>query len=189
METSLLRGTRGFTLVELVIVLAMMATLVTMAAPRFQQSPSNQVLSVARMLSAHLENARAHALGNRMLTKIVFDESGGTYTAYVDYDRNDAIALTEAEITAFPEFGARELGTMVRFGRGNASALPGDGLSGAVTLTDDVLELNVQGLPEPWGTMGTVYLVHRDDPNAVSAISIASSGSFKSWKWSGGSWQ
>ena len=52
-----------------------------------------------------------------------------------------------------------------------------------MTLTDNELNLTVQGVPEPWGTMGTVYLVHRDDKDAVAAISIASSGSFKAWRW------
>ena len=104
----------------------------------------------------------------------------------MDHDRDGTIGKTPAEVLAFPEFGERELEMFVDFGRGNASTVPGDPSLDAVTLTSATLDLSIQGVPEPWGTMGTVYLVHRDDSDAVMAISIASSGSFKAWRWSPG---
>ena len=177
------RGTHGFTLVELVVVIAMLIILTGIVAPRIRVSPTRRVEGRAHQLVAHLELARSHALGRRQMTRVVFDETASTYTAYVDDDRNDAITEIAAEVSAFPAFGERDLGAFVQFGRGNASAVPGDSLGLAVTLTDNKLNLSVRGVPEPWGTMGTVYLVHRDDKNAVAAISIASSGSFKAWRW------
>ena len=63
------------------------------------------------------------------------------------------------------------------------AAVPGDAGVGAVTLPSNQLELSVQGVPTPWGTMGTIYLVSPRDNDAVSAISVASSGSFKAWRW------
>ena len=181
-----LRGNRGFTLVELVIVLTVMSVFLSMAMPHLQQRPSLQVHGVARMLGAHLELARANALGQRFETRIVFDESDDSYTAYVDHDRDGNFTLSQTERAAFPAFGVRELEGLVLFGRGDASKIPGDAAEGAVTLTGGVLDMNTQGIPEPRGTMGTVYLVHRDDPTAVSAVSISSSGSFQSWRWSEG---
>jgi len=177
------RGTQGFTLIELVVVVAMLVILTGIIAPRIRVSPTRRVEGRAYQLVAHLELARSHALGRRQMTRVVFDEVANKYTAYVDDDRNDAITEIAAEVSAFPAFGERELGNFVQFGRGNASAIPGDTLGLAVGLTDNKLNLSVQGVPEPWGTMGTVYLVHRDDKNAVSAIFIASSGSFKAWRW------
>jgi hypothetical protein len=106
----------------------------------------------------------------------------------VDHDRDGNITRhpSNVEVNAFSEFGERELEMFVDFGLGNASPVPGDPSTDAVTLTDAQLDLSTQGVPEPWGTMGTVYLVHRDDADAVMAISIASSGSFKVWRWSPG---
>ena len=141
---------------------------------------------MARQIVSHLELARSNALGSRQITKIVFDETAGTYTAYVDHDRDSNITQTFDEVTAFAEFGERDLEGFIEFGRGNASTIPGDPSLLPVTLTDNVLDLTIQGVPEPWGTMGTVYLVHERDADAVAAISIASSGSFKSWRWSPG---
>ena len=179
------RGTDGFTVVELVIVMAILVIMVGIVAPRLQVSASRRVEGMAHQMAAHLEVARTNALGKRLATEIVFDESARTYTAYVDHDRDGNITHhpSNVEVNAFPEFGERELEMFVDFGRGNASTIPGDPSMDAVTLTDATLNLSIQGVPEPWGTMGTVYLVHRDDKNAVMAISIASSGSFKAWRW------
>ena len=171
----------------------MMVILVGIVAPRLQVSPTRRVEGMARQIASHLELARSNALGKRFMTQVVFDESARTYTAYVDHDRDGNITQhpSNVEVIAFPEFGERELEMFVDFGRGNASTIPGDPSLDAVTLASNRLDLSVQGVPEPWGTTGTVYLVHRDDLNAVVAISIASSGSFKTWRWSpgAGEWQ
>ncbi len=180
------RGTQGFTVVELVIVMAILVIMVGVVAPRLQVSPSRRVEGMAHQMAAHLEMARSNALGKRLKTEIVFDENARTYTAYVDHNRDGNITQIAVEAEAFPEFAVRELERFVDYGRGNASTIPGDPSLDAVTLTSAQLDLSVQGVPEPWGTMGTVYLVHRDDADAVMAISIASSGSFKAWRWSPG---
>ena len=185
------RGPHGFTIVELVMVMAITIIMVGIVAPLLQVSPSRRVEGMAYQMAAHLELARTNALGKRLMTQVVFDETARTYTAYVDDDRDGNIAQNSDEVLAFPEFGARELERFVDFGRGNAATVPGDPSLDAVTLTNATLDLSAQGVPEPWGTMGTVYLVHRDDQDAVMAISIASSGSFKAWRWSpgGGEWR
>ncbi len=180
------RGAHGFTIFELIVVMTVMVILVGIVTPRLQVSPSRRVEGMAHQMAAHLELARTNALGKRVMTQIVFDETARTYTAYVDHDRDGNINQNTPEVLAFPDFGERELERFVDFGRGNASTVPGDPSLDAVTLTSATLDLSVQGVPEPWGTMGTVYLVHRDDSDAVMAISIASSGSFKAWRWSPG---
>ncbi len=185
------RRVHGFTIIELLMVMVILTVTLSIVAPRFQMSASRRVEVAAGEMVARLELARSHALGQRQITRIVFDETAGTYTAYVDHDRDGNITESANEVTAFPEFGDRSLRAPVEFGRGNALAIPGDPSPEAVTLMDNTLDLSAQGVPEPWGTMGTVYLVHRDDRDAVSAISFASSGSFTAWRWAAGSgeWQ
>ena len=181
----------GFTIIELLVVVTLLLALTAIVAPTFRISPSRRVENTAYLMVAHLELARTRAMGNRQMVRIDFDVSGGTYTAYADHDSNGAITAIAAEIQAFPEFGVRELDDLVIFGRGAASALPGDSGSGAVTLSNDRVSLDNQGIPVPWGTMGTIYLTHSRDNSAVSAISVSSSGSFKAWRWSpdAGAWQ
>ncbi len=189
------QGASGFTVIELVIVMSMMVILVGIVAPRLRVSPARRVQGMAQQMAGHLELARSRALGQRQLTRVVFDSTAQpqTYTAYVDHDRDTLVEEKPEEVDAFGEFGARELEMFVEFGRGGASTIPGDPSLSAVTLASTstglyTLDLSVQGVPEPWGTTGTVYLVHEDDPSAVAAITIASSGSFKVWRWFQGAW-
>lgn len=185
------RGASGFTIIELVIVMSMMIILVGIVVPRMRVSPTRRVQGMAHQIVGHLELARTRALGQRQMTRVVFDETAGTYTAYVDHDRDGNITESDDEVSAFFEFGERDLEMFVEFGRGTASTFPGDPSLLAVTLTDNSLELSVQGVPEPWGALGagTVYLTHQDDKDVVAAISIAASGSFKAWRWFQGEWQ
>ena len=173
----------GFTLIELVVVVTLMLVMTSILGPTFRMSPTRRVENMAHLVAAHLEMTRAHALGSRQLVRVDFDVVNGTYTAYVDHDDDDAIGAVAAEIQAFPEFGVRSLDDLVVFGRGSAGAVPGDSGSGAVTMASDRFSLDSQGVPVPWGTMGTIYLRYARDNSAVSAISIASSGSFKVWRW------
>ena len=145
---------------ELVIVMSIMIILAGIVAPRLQVTPTRRVEGVARQIVAHLELARSNALGMRLMTQVVFNPTAGTYTAYVDHDRDGNITLVVDEVNAFSDFGEQDLGVLVEFGRGTSTTIPGDPSLLSVTLTDNTLELSVQGVPEPWGTMGTVYLVH-----------------------------
>ena len=73
-----LRGTDGFTVVELVIVMSILVIMVGIVAPRLQVSASRRVEGVAHQMAAHLEVARTNALGKRLITQVVFDESART---------------------------------------------------------------------------------------------------------------
>ncbi len=177
------RQDAGFTLIEMVVVVTIMLVMTAIIGPTFMMSPTRRVENMAHLIVAHLELARTEALGSRRLVRVDFDVSGGTYTAYADHDDDDAVTAIAAEVLAFQEFGTRTLDDLVIFGRGSASAVPGDSGSGEVTMANDRVSLDNQGVPTPWGTMGTIYLTHSRDNSAVAAISVASSGSFKAWRW------
>lgn len=176
-------GRCGFTLIEIILVVALISIMTSIIAPMWRLSPAQRVENVAYSLASELELARSQALGDRRLVRIVFNVGTGTYAAFEDHDGDGAIGGTADEVAAFPAFGRRTLDSQVTFGRGSAGAVPGDPGTGAVTLASNQLDLSDQGVPTPWGTMGTIYLVHATDNSAVAAISVASSGSFKAWRW------
>lgn len=176
----------GFTLIELILVVVLISIMTSIVAPMWRVSPARRVENMAHLLATEMELARNQALSERRIVRIDFDVAGGSYVAYADHDGDDSIGAVAAEIAAFPAFGSKTLDQFVIFGRGGASAVPGDAGLGAVTLASNQLLLSDQGVPDPWGTMGTIYLTHSDDNSAVAAISVASSGSFKAWKWDAG---
>jgi len=173
----------GFTIIELLLVLTLVSVMASIIAPGLRITPSREVHNAAALLATQLELARTEALAERRIVRVDFDVGGGTFTAYADHDGNDTIAGTAAETAAFPAFGTRTLPDLLAFGRGSASALPGDPGVGAVTLGTNQLLLSDQGLPEPWGTMGTIYITHSRESSAVAAVFVSSAGSFRAWRW------
>jgi len=173
----------GFTLIELLVVVTLILALTSIVAPTFRISPTRQVQNMAFQVVSQLELARSQALGNRQLVRVQFDVAGGRYIAFADHDDDDAIGATADEIAAFPEFGVQELDDLLLFGRGSAAPHPDDAGLGAVTLPSNQLELDDQGIPTPWGTMGTIYVTHSRDNSAVAAVSVAASGAFRAWRW------
>ena len=177
----------GFTLIELLMVVTLILVLTSIVAPTFRMSETRRVQNQAYEIVAELALARTHALGQRRLVRVQFDVGGNAYTAFADHDEDDAIGAVAAEVAAFPDFGVQTLDDLVVFGRGSADAFPGDPLPGAVTLPSNMLELDDQAIPTPWGTQGTIYLTHSRDNSAVSAIRVSSSGAFRAWRWWPGS--
>jgi prepilin-type N-terminal cleavage/methylation domain-containing protein len=181
---------RGFTLIEMLVVVTVMGLMMAIIIPRMRTSPGQYVSIAARQVVRDLESTRARALTARRATRVCFNPSvTGDYAGFLDDDNNGTIAETAAEVTALESFPARTLGDGVIFGKGNATGIPGDTLSLAVTLSDDDVDFDSRGIPAPFGAGGVVYLTHPDDPNFVAAIQIQAAGSFRLWYWRGGGWQ
>jgi prepilin-type N-terminal cleavage/methylation domain-containing protein len=178
------RALAGFTLIEILMVVTILLVLTSIIAPTFRMSESRQVENMAHLVVAHLELARTEALGSRRLVRVDFDVAARTYTAYADHDDDGTIGAVAAEIGAFPDFGTRTLEDLLVFGRGSSTTdAPGAAGSGEVSFASDRFSLDNQGIPTPWGTMGAIYITHQRDANAVAAVTVASSGSFKAWRW------
>jgi prepilin-type N-terminal cleavage/methylation domain-containing protein len=173
----------GFTIIELLVVVTIIGVMTMIIAPTFRISEERRVENMAHLLVAHLEMARTQALGNRQVVRVQFDEAAGTYVAYADHDGDGNVTGIAAETAAFPEFGSRQLDDLLIFGRGTAPVVAGDAGTEPITLTSDRFTMDNQAIPTPWGSMGTIYITHSRDNTAVAAISVASSGSFKAWRW------
>ena len=173
----------GFTLIEMVVVVTLVLVMTSIISPTFVLTPTRRVTNMAHQLAGELELARSEALGERRRVRIVFDTIASTYTAYIDHDRDDSIGVVAPEVAAFPAFGVRTLTDLVRFGRGAADTIPGDPVDAPVALIGSQLDISSDGIPVPWGTMGTIYLVSSRESSAVSAVSVSSSGSFRAWRW------
>ncbi len=87
-------GRRGFTLIEMIFVLAMMGILFAITIPRIRVSTNKKVRLVAQQLVRDLEVARTRALATKQNARIVFNEGDNSYTGYLDDDR-DGLSVSQ----------------------------------------------------------------------------------------------
>jgi len=85
---SVLRGRRGFTLVELLVVITIAAILAAIAAPSFREmNRSMAVRSAADELAAGIQFARSEAIRTNQTVSLLID--GRTWQVFVDTNGNN----------------------------------------------------------------------------------------------------
>lgn len=180
----------GFTLIELLTVITVIGIASLFVLPRLRVTPRTHVRNAAEQLVRDLELMRTRAMATKSAVRVDFFPGAETYVAYLDDNQDGVINATAAEIQAVKGFGQRTLASNVMFGLGSAPAMPGDSVGAPVSYASNRLTLSNRGLPEPFGTRGTIYFTHQDDYSIASAVSVSGSGSFASWVYtSGGGWQ
>ena len=185
------RRRSAFTMIEILIVVAMVGIMVAIMAPKFRLNESTEVQLAGMQIMQDLELARTRALATRSEVTMVFETgaSVGAYSGYLDHDRNGVFAESADERLALRGFGRRELPGRVEYGRGSAPALPTDGNGSAVTFANERLLFNARGITEPMGTSGVVYLTSTTDPEQATAVTVTGSGSVRLWTWRNNTWQ
>jgi prepilin-type N-terminal cleavage/methylation domain-containing protein len=181
---------RGFSLIEVLIVVVMIGLMMAIVVPRFRVSGTTRARQAADQLVRDLEAARSRALATRSLARIAIAAGAGSYTGYLDDDRDGALGQTAAETSALGVFRTRALDSYVRMGRnGSTPDLPGYPGAGTVTLPGSRVDFDARGLTAPLGTRGVVYFVATGDTSAVAAVSISGAGGIQSWMYQGGAWR
>lgn len=89
------RAARGFTLIELMVVLALVGILITLAAPSFLQFQRNSRLrTVSSSLMSAINAARSEAMKRQKFTFVVPNKDGGWNAGWVVYvDMNSTMSL------------------------------------------------------------------------------------------------
>lgn len=176
-------GRRGFTMIELVAVVTLVAVAMAIVAPRFRLSEETEVQLAGMQIAQDIDVARTRALTTRTTARVAFQVLATRYGGYLDHDGDGSFSESTAEWQALRGFGVRDLPPRVRFGRGSAPAVPDNSGGGAVTFPGNRLEFDSRGLVTPRDGFGVVYLQSTTNANAVVAVSVSPSGSPRLWTW------
>jgi prepilin-type N-terminal cleavage/methylation domain-containing protein len=180
---------RGFTLIEILVVVVMIGLMMKIVVPRFRVSNMTKSRQAADQLVRDLEIARARALATKSIARIAFNVAGNAYTGYLDANRDGVLGQTAAETAALSVFRTRDLVSGVKFGRASTPDLPGYTGAGATTFPSTRIDFDSRGLTTPLGTKGVIYIVSTADSTAVTAVSISGAGGIQAWVYKGGAWQ
>jgi prepilin-type N-terminal cleavage/methylation domain-containing protein len=183
------RTRRGFTMIELLMVVLVSGAMMAIVVPKFRISPETEVQLAAMQLAQDIDVARTRALSTRSMVRVAFGPTARNYSGYLDDDANGVIAETIAERTALRGFATRTLPVRVDYGRGTAGSAPNDGGSGAITFPSNEINFDSRGLATPMGTGGAIYLTHEVTKSAVAAVVVSPAGAVRLWTWRDGSWK
>ena len=184
------RAARGFTIIELIMCIAIVGVVLSIVVPRLRVTPTTEVQLAGMQLAQDLDFARTRALSTRSVVRTQFNNvASPNYVSFLDHDGNGTIAGTTTERTAMQGFGQRPLPARVLYGRGTAPPYPGDAGSGAITFASSRVEFDPRGLVVPFGTSGAVYLRHAEKPQEVVAVMLTGAGSVRMWVYHDGAWK
>ena len=183
------RRPSGFTLIEMLVVITMIAILTALVVPKIKQTGIGKVNAAADLLVNDLEMVRTRSMTARAATRMLFDTGLQQYTGFMDDNGDGVIGQTAAETAALNGLQIRKLFDNVQFGRGAAPLLAGYPGATAVTFANSRVDFDDRGLTTPFGTKGVVYLTYAGSPSVVAAVTVTPGGGIRRWVYKGGAWQ
>lgn len=183
---------RGFSMLELVIVVAIMVVITALATPYFlNMVSSNKLRSALSRTSGMLQQARMQAARTNKTVEIKTATANSTTLGYADFDGDAVWDSTEPSVMLAHE---------VTIG---SSGHPGDATSGlgftAQSGTGVMPKFNSRGLPCVTsgamcqnfdGTNQVGYVIYFQSTNSYGAprwgaVTITPAGRIRTWLWSG----
>ena len=182
-------GRRGFSLIEMLVVITLIGALLSIMVPHFRMSTTQRVIAAADQMVNDLELVRTRAITARAGTRMVITVATNRYTAFLDDNNDGTIAETAAETAALRSLQTRILTDNVVFGRGTAPQLPNYLGAGATTFATGRVNFESRGMTTPFGTKGVIYLTNATNTNAVAAVTVTAGAGIRRWVYRNGAWQ
>ena len=181
---------RGFTILEVVIVLALMLVMMAIAIPSFMASvQQTQLVSSARSVANALMRARFEAIRQNSRFSTIY--SAGSPPQYgVDLNANGDLDSTEPAFPLSPQvqmvssgLGLPSLSTM-------GSAYSSASVPSSFKVTFSPTGTVMQQLGGAWVEANSIYVIYfqHQVTKSWAAVTITPGGRFKTWLYQGSSW-
>jgi prepilin-type N-terminal cleavage/methylation domain-containing protein len=185
----MIRARRGFSMVELAVVMSVVGMLLAIIVPHFRPSPTQRVTTAADQLSRDIELVWLRAVTTRNAARMTFTAASQRYTGYLD-DNGDGVITESASETAFLSgLPVRTLTDDVIYGQGTAPLIPGFATPGPIAFPNSRIDFTDKGLTTPLGTRGVIYLTSRASSKAVAAVTVTAGAGIRRWVYRNGAWQ
>jgi Tfp pilus assembly protein FimT len=160
------KRTSGFTLVELVVVVAITIILLSITIPAFKTwLPNYQLKSAAMDIFTSLQRAKSEAIRANSPYAVVFNSGGGSYQI-----GTDLITLSN-------------YGSSIVYGHGDATnSVDGAAWDDDITYAGNTLSFDSKGM----SNSGYVYL--QNNSNRTYAVGTFASGVVRIRRWDGSAW-
>jgi prepilin-type N-terminal cleavage/methylation domain-containing protein len=190
-------GSRGFSLIETLIVVTIALTVSAMAIPKFTQVwYGAQLRSATAGVASTMQQARMAAARSNSTYPVRYRINGGLQEVYIDYNNNSAWDSGEPLTTMPKSIVAASGAPTGASGQPTAYTLAWDTTSGTPFSNTNTLAYSPRGLPCNYvsGTCATpaasyfVYYFQDIRAGGWSAVLVTKSGRSKTMIWNGGSW-
>ncbi len=180
-----MRNNSGFTLIELIIVIAILGAMVAVAIPNFLGfQPKSRLKTAARDLYSELQLAKIRAIRSNSDWAIVFNVAAGDYRV-CSSDGGDSLWTGTGNDIVTKTVVLSDYGSGVTYGIGTGfSGIDGSSIGNGVNYPGDVVVL------EPRGTTDNTGYVYLTNSNGTSYIGVGtlSSGVVRLRNWTGSTW-
>jgi prepilin-type N-terminal cleavage/methylation domain-containing protein len=178
---------RGFTIVELVLVMVIMGMMAAIALPRLRVSPQQEVEGEARRVLQSLELARSRAYASRAAVLVAISDDRVTF--FLDDNRDSSFAMARTEVAAFGPGAEIVLPAGLRLRQGAPGPVPGDSTTARQASIVQLVRIAPRGSPDPFGSQFTLYVSSATDDRATAAITMTPAGNVRYWTYDAGGWR